>query len=61
MVAECVLPERFMKSAAIVLQDGIESDRIETIGMGEKEPLFSNDTEENKRRNRRTEVRVLSP
>ncbi|MEC7985686.1 MAG: OmpA family protein [Myxococcota bacterium] len=44
-----------------MMQNGIESERIETIGMGEKEPLFSNDTEENKRRNRRTEVRVLSP
>ncbi len=37
------------------LNSGIESHRITASGMGELEPLFPNDTEENKARNRRVE------
>ncbi len=37
------------------LNAGIESHRITATGMGELEPLFPNDTEENRARNRRVE------
>lgn len=38
---------------------GIKGDRITTIGYGSQRPLVSNDTEENRKKNRRTEFKVL--
>jgi len=49
---------------AIVVRDylidrGIAPDRLHYKGYGEKVPLYDNDSEEGKRRNRRTEIRIL--
>jgi OmpA-OmpF porin, OOP family len=38
---------------------GIDESRIETRGAGEKEPIGSNDTEEGRAMNRRTEFKIL--
>jgi outer membrane protein OmpA-like peptidoglycan-associated protein len=46
--------------ASYLMQSGIASARVETIGYGETRPLVSNDTEEGRRRNRRIEFVILS-
>ena len=38
---------------------GVDADRLESKGMGESEPAFPNDSEENKARNRRVEFRIV--
>ena len=40
-------------------KSGIPSNRISTVGKGEKEPLFPNNSEENRAKNRRTELKIL--
>ncbi len=42
-----------------LVQAGIEADRVQSVGLGEAEPLAPNDTAENKRRNRRIEFSVV--
>ncbi|HAA21445.1 MAG TPA: hypothetical protein DCP28_22775, partial [Cytophagales bacterium] len=42
-----------------LLDRGIARRRLEVRGFGESMPRFPNDTEENRRRNRRVEVRIL--
>jgi outer membrane protein OmpA-like peptidoglycan-associated protein len=44
---------------AILVGNGISADRITTIGYGQDRPIASNDTEDGKARNRRTELVVL--
>ena len=39
-----------------IVNQGIESSRIKILGMGETNPIASNNTEEGRRRNRRAEV-----
>jgi len=40
---------------------GIDDERLEVAGYGQKRPIASNDTAEGRRRNRRVEVLVLGP
>ncbi|WNJ17242.1 FG-GAP-like repeat-containing protein [Pontibacter sp. G13] len=55
------LSQRRSESVIQYLQDaGIASDRLEAKGYGESKPIASNDTEEGKQLNRRTEFKVLS-
>lgn len=42
-----------------LVESGIEASRLETVGYGKQRPIVANDTEENKRRNRRTEFIVI--
>ena len=49
------------KSVSTVIQDqlGDHSLSFQEVGKGEKEPIFPNDTEENRRKNRRVEITVV--
>jgi outer membrane protein OmpA-like peptidoglycan-associated protein len=42
-----------------LVQSGIEESRITTAGFGSEKPVASNDTEDGRAKNRRTEVVVL--
>jgi OOP family OmpA-OmpF porin len=50
--------KRAKKVANILSSNGIESSRISTIGYGENRPIASNDTEENRSKNRRVEIKI---
>lgn len=45
---------------ALLVQGGVDPARISTDGWGEEKPVASNDTEEGRAKNRRTELVVLS-
>jgi OmpA-OmpF porin, OOP family len=46
--------------SALLAQGGIDPSRISTDGWGDEKPVASNDTEEGRARNRRTELIVVS-
>ena len=55
------LSERRADSAAeYLMAQGIGADRIATEGMGESEPVASNETEEGRQQNRRVEVAIYA-
>jgi outer membrane protein OmpA-like peptidoglycan-associated protein len=39
---------------------GVSSSRFSIVGLGEKEPVVSNETDEGKRMNRRVEIAVFA-
>lgn len=43
-----------------IVDKGIAPDRLVAVGYGEKRPVASNDTEEGRQQNRRTEFKILS-
>lgn len=43
-----------------MVKRGIDSERIETLGKGEKEPIAPNDSDKHRQMNRRVEIEVLS-
>ncbi len=43
-----------------LIAQGIQSTQLETIGFGETAPIGSNDTENGKAANRRTEIRKIT-
>jgi outer membrane protein OmpA-like peptidoglycan-associated protein len=55
------LSERRARSAAnFLVQRGIDVGRIRTMGLGESEPVASNDTDEGRAQNRRVEVAIFA-
>jgi len=44
-----------------LISDGIEADRLSTIGKGEEEPIATNETEEGRSENRRIEIMLIDP
>jgi len=42
-----------------LVSQGIAADRINAVGFGEERPIDTNDTEAGRKKNRRTEVRIL--
>ncbi len=48
-----------VKNALVGL--GIQADRMNVVGLGEDQPVASNDTEENKALNRRVEIDIMKP
>lgn len=51
--------ERALSVKNELIKLGIDSGRIQTTGLGESKPIVPNDTEENRKRNRRTEFEIL--
>lgn len=43
-----------------LLEKGISSNRVQSVGYGESKPIVSNATDKGKARNRRTEIRIVS-
>lgn len=55
------LSERRARAAAgFLLEQGIAPERVHTFGMGETEPIATNDTEEGRQQNRRVEVAIYA-
>jgi OmpA-OmpF porin, OOP family len=52
--------DRAEKIKGMLVQDGIDGSRIATAGFGQDQPIASNDTEEGKAKNRRTELEVTA-
>jgi K(+)-stimulated pyrophosphate-energized sodium pump len=53
--------ERANAVKAALVARGVSGDRIATAGVGQDRPIASNDTEEGRARNRRTELVVTKP
>lgn len=51
--------ERAMSVRNELIKLGIDAGRIQTVGLGESKPIAPNDTDENRKRNRRTEFEIL--
>lgn len=51
--------DRAATVANYLVSNGVEADRMELSGMGELEPIDSNETENGRRRNRRTEIVII--
>lgn len=49
---------RAAEVASYLVRKGVSAERIHCIGRGETEPIASNDTEEGRSQNRRTELRI---
>jgi outer membrane protein OmpA-like peptidoglycan-associated protein len=47
-------------AATFLMEQGVEPGRIETRGMGEEEPIATNETEEGRQLNRRVEVAIFA-
>jgi outer membrane protein OmpA-like peptidoglycan-associated protein len=52
--------DRALSVQKLMLAKGIEVERMEVVGMGNKEPIASNNTSEGRRKNRRVEVIVIN-
>lgn len=52
--------ERAIAIRQILIERGVPGYRINTVGYGDTRPIAPNDTEENKSRNRRVEIKVIS-
>ena len=64
-VGEVDINQRISESRAkavrtYLLKKGIPEERVKAVGHGESQPIASNDTDEGKQKNRRTEVRILN-
>lgn len=56
------LSEKRARSVAeYLIEKGIPASKIKTIGYGESRPKYPNDTEENRSKNRRVEIKVMKP
>jgi len=52
--------DRAVAIKAYLVNRGIDENRVETVGFGGQYPVVDNDTEKNRRRNRRVEVYVIN-
>ncbi|GAB5557480.1 MAG: OmpA family protein [Schleiferiaceae bacterium] len=52
--------QRATSVAEFLIEKGIGKDRIQAIGLGEDQPVASNETEEGRRLNRRTQIRITN-
>lgn len=52
--------QRAQSVSNYTMSQGVSSSRLSIIGLGEKEPVASNETDEGKRQNRRVEIAVFA-
>ena len=52
--------DRAMSIKQVLIEKGVPDYRVNTIGYGDTRPIAPNDTEENKSKNRRVEIKVIS-
>ncbi|NMM50643.1 OmpA family protein [Marinigracilibium pacificum] len=52
--------QRVIAVKNVLVKAGISSERITTVGYGDKKPIAPNDSEENMAKNRRVEVKILA-
>jgi outer membrane protein OmpA-like peptidoglycan-associated protein len=52
--------KRAAASAAVLISEGVASTRLVTRGLGETEPVVSNDSESGRQENRRVEVAIYA-
>lgn len=52
--------DRAQSAAAYLIRQGMDPDRIQTLGMGESEPVADNSTDMGRQQNRRVEVAVYA-
>lgn len=45
--------------ASVLIGDGVSSNRIRTVGMGERQPIASNDTPAGRQQNRRVDINII--
>ncbi|MEC7813574.1 MAG: OmpA family protein, partial [Bacteroidota bacterium] len=50
---------RAQSAVNYIIEKGVDQNRLVAKGYGETQPLFENDTEENKANNRRVELKVI--
>jgi len=43
-----------------LINHGIKGDRVTALGSGDTQPVASNDTDDGRQQNRRTEVKIIS-
>ena len=53
--------KRAASVARYLIEKGIPAAKIRTVGYGESRPLYPNDTEEHRSKNRRVEIKVKKP
>ncbi len=52
--------DRAMAIRQILIEKGVAGYRVQPLGYGDSRPIAPNDTEENKSKNRRVEIRIIS-
>jgi len=52
--------DRAMSVRNYLIKHGIDTKRVIAKGYGESQPVASNDTPQDRQKNRRTEVRIIS-
>lgn len=52
--------DRAVGVAKLLLEAGIDEEQLETVGMGNQDPIASNDTRSGRAKNRRVEIEVVS-
>ena len=52
--------KRVNKILNYLVSEGINKFKINVVGLGESTPIYSNDTEEGRAKNRRVEIKILN-
>ena len=58
-IIKCYLKKEQIQLLHFFSLMGIPKQKIKSIGYGENMPIFDNDSEENRAKNRRVEIRII--
>ena len=58
-VNQRISEQRANAVASYLMAQGVQRERLETVGMGKRFPIADNATEQGRARNRRVEIRLL--